>query len=281
MSTPAVPCSVPRALLADRHFLAAAAILAITAGAWGPVTHWLDIHTLKERVRWPARIQVSPDYRCISLDGNLGPFKRVPPPADPNFQDWEVIKPSDMETLGIGSDPGNWKSRRSNWYLSLLYRDLRVQPGLGDWLVQVFYYTGGRDTVPHVTEICAVAGGATVLSSDTMHFQISKSIDGWETKVPFQRTRYRMKEGMTRVDYYTFSMNGEFGVDRLWVRRRLINPFVRYAYFAKIQFSPLSGSADFDQMDRSAEEFLQYALPEVLKALPSGRDVKDLEQAAP
>ena len=35
---------------------------------------------------------------------------------------------------------------------------------------------------------------------------------------------------------------------------------------------------DFEQTDLAAEEFLRHALPEVLKALPSSRDIQAMER---
>jgi len=286
-SNPARPTSVARTILADRHFLVAAAILALTAGAWGPAMHWLDIHTLKERVPWPAPVRVSEDGRWTSLPDRLGPFRKIEPNdgllgADGKPVDGENVFPRhDLDTLGMESDPSNREKRCSNWYVSRLYVDPRPQAPVRLWGIGVFYYTGGRDTVPHVPEICMGAAGLKNVVSDRLVVNLPGLPEGWAKAVPFSRTRATDKDGRPRVEYYTFSMNGEFGVDRLWVRRRLINPFVRHAYFAKIQFSPLGGSADFDEMDLSAEEFLRSALPEVLKALPSSRDVKALERSTP
>jgi hypothetical protein len=293
-SSSAPPASIAKALLADRHFLLAAGILAVTAAGWGAATRWLNLTTFKDRVPWTKDAQVGPDFRLrlvpldpnTSLDGNLGPFHRLVPDEermakDPKYRNWEVHTRQNLEGLAIGTvvDRDNLAERKSNWYLIRRYVDTEPNAAVRVWQLDVYYYTGGADTVPHIPDICAEASGARILSSGSVRFQVPAAPDPWPKTVSFHRTRYTLADGESSAAYYVFSMNGVFGERRLWVRWELLNPFLRYAYFAKIQFSPLGGTADFDEMDRSAEKFMRYALPEVLKALPSSRDVKALEQA--
>jgi hypothetical protein len=293
-SSSARPASIARTLLADRHFVLAAGILVVTAAGWGAATRWLNLTTFKERVPWTKDAQVGSDFRLrvvpldpnISLDANLGPFRRLVPDEertakDPKYRNWEVHTRQNLESLAIGTvvDRDNLADRKSNWYLVRRYVDTRAGVASRLWQLDVYYYTGGADTVPHIPDICAEASGAKVLSSGSVSFPIPAAPEDWPRTVSFHRTRYSMPNGESSAAYYVFSMNGVFGESRLWVRWELLNPFVRYAYFAKIQFSPLGGTADFEEMDRSAQEFLQYALPEVLRTLPSSRDVKALEQA--
>jgi hypothetical protein len=304
-----------RALLADRHFLVAAAVLAVTAAGWEAATAWLGIHAQKQPVEWPSGVTVSGDFRLASLadelpaldvagavlmDANGKPivaFKRVLPnvelsKADPNHRDWEVLSDTDLETLSIGTsvDKGNLAKRCCNWYASRVYRDTRAGAPVGEWRLQVFYYTGGGDTVPHVPEICAAAGGAKVLDASRIQLAVQTVPEPWSREIPFTRTRYivhapRDSREYYSADYYTFSMNGAFSDSRLWVRWELLNPFIRCAYFAKMQFGPAWPSAGRPDgpaalaLDRAAEDFLRHVLPEVLKALPSRLDVQRQEQS--
>ena len=279
-----------KAVLRDRNFLVAAAVLAVTAAGWEAATWWLGIYAQKEPVAWPSGVQVSDDFHLTSLADEFGSFKRVAPnvelsKADPNYRDWEVFSKTDLESLSIGTsvDQDNLPKRCCNWYVSRRYKDTRPESPVREWNLQVYYYTGGGDTVPHVPEICAAASGAKVLDDPgptTVRLRIPTVAAPWAQEVPFTRTMYRRGEAYYAADYYTFSMNGTFGDSRLWVRWELLNPFIRHAYFAKIQFGPASVSqarpdgAAVAAMDRAAEDFLRHALPEILKALPSSRDVQ-------
>jgi hypothetical protein len=283
---------VLKSLLADKHFVIAAVILAITAAGWGAATRWLQLTTLKNPVPWPTSLAVGSDFRVLSLSGGkgldeLGPFKRLRPndeliEADANFSNWEIIKRTDLETLRIGTavDEDRYAGRKSNWYMVRYYNDTRPAAAIRVWRLELYYYTGEADTVPHIPDICAQAGGASILSSDTVAWQVPAAPDPWAKRdVPFHRTQYQLADGRKSSAYYTFSMNGVFSDSRTWVRWELLNPFLRYAYFAKVQFSPASGSALPEETDRAAEEFMRLALPELLRALPSSQDVKALEQA--
>jgi len=293
-SPSARPASIAKALVADRHFLLAAGILAVTWAGWEAATYWLKLTTFKERVPCTKDAQVGPDFRLrlvpldsnVSLDANLGPFRRLVPDEervakDPKYRNWEVHRKQDLETLSIGTvvDRDHLADRKSNWYLVRRYVDTEPNAAVRVWQLDVYYYTGGADTVPHIPDICAEASGAKVLSSGSVPFRVPAAPEDWPKTVSFHRTRYSLADGESSAAYYVFSMNGVFGERRLWVRWELLNPFIRYAYFAKIQFSPLAGTADFDEIDLAAEKFMRYALPEVLRALPSSRDVKALEQA--
>jgi hypothetical protein len=277
------PGSLVRALLGDKHFIIATVILVVAAAGWGAATRWLKLATIKERVPWPAGARVSDAFQLASLPDRLGPYRRylpseVPKPREGNVPDWEAVRSGDLETLGIGTsaDRDELPYRKSNWYVIRRYVDVRSLAAVRLWQLDVYYYTGGADTVPHIPDICAQAGGATIVASDSATFDIPRAPEGWPRAISLHRTRYSMPEGFASASYYVFSMNGAFMEDRLVVRRRLLNPFIRHAYFAKIQFSPIIGTTDPAQMDRAAEEFLQAALPEIMKALPSRADVEAL-----
>jgi exosortase len=280
------PVAIPRNSLADRHFIIAAAILAVTAGGWTWATEALHFTAVKNPVPWGARSTVSEDFRLTSLAEEMGPFKRVLPDVEsirggPSFRNWELFTKTDLESLKIGTDVDKTRlaDRRSNWYVSRIYRDTRPAAAVRAWRLDVYYYTGEADTVPHIPEICAQASGATILGGADVLFAVPAAPAPWAQSVPFRRTQYRLADGKSMVDYYTFSMNGAFSDSRGWVRWELLSPLLRHAYFAKIQFSPVQGVSEFEDSDRSAEEFIRYALPEVLKALPSSQDVAALEAA--
>lgn len=285
---PASAASIARGLLRDKHFLIASVILAVAAAGWGAAVNLLKLTTLKRPVPWPAAVKVnnSVDFRLISLADEFGPFKKVQPNDEimkglpEGHRDGEIVLSKEiMESLKIGTgvDSKRFSDRSCNWYVSRLYRDTRPQASVRLWQVDVFYYTGEADTVPHIPEICGGAAGQRVLQSDRVTVSVPEAGPGWAKTVPLMRTRLQDREGRQSVAYYMFSMNGVFSESRSWVRWELLWPFMRYAYFAKIQFS--RSVMDSEETDRSAEEFLRYALPEVLKALPTSADVQALEKS--
>jgi len=275
-------------LLKDRHFLVAAAVLAVTAIGWGAAVEILGIVMQKQAVPWPDGVQVDSHHRLLSLAKTFGPdgrYERVEGDGDKDGKpDGEIELEQDvLETLGVGSkyDRTRYGSRRSNWYVSRVYRDTQGQGQHKLWHLDVTYYTGGLDKVPHVPERCLVAGGASVLGTDTVKFTVSSDRLLWSGAIPFRRTRYATRGEfgpVYRLQYYVFSYNGRVVSDWKKVRGKLLNPFQRYSYFAKIQFGPRESVSDFAATDRAAETFIQHALPEVLKLLPAPEDVERLSE---
>ena len=193
-----------------------------------------------------------------------------------------------MELLKIGTslDRGRVGQRQSNWYFSRLYVDKRDDRPPRLWQLDVTYYTGGLDKVPHIPEICLVAGGATLVDSSEARFEVPGAPSPWDKPLDFRRVQYeRMDErsGAMRqaVQYYIFSLNGEPESNRLKIRRKLTYPSVKHCYFAKIQFAPSWAVTDTDETDRAAQEFIASSLPIVLQVLPSGRDIKRLDAGGP
>ena len=285
-------------LLKDRHFLVAAAVLTVAAVGWGAAVEILGIVMQKQPVPWPEGVQVDSHHRLLSLAKTFGPDgryervegdgvlwkKRGGKPDKDGKPDGEIEFQQDvLETLRIGTkyDRTRYESRRSNWYVSRIYQDVPAQGEHHYWHLDVTYYTGGLDKVPHVPERCLVAGGASILRTDTVKFTVSSDRPSWNGEIPFGRTHYvtRGKFGPDhRLEYYTFCFNGRPVSDWRQVRGKLLNPFQRYSYFAKIQFGPRESVSDFAATDRAAETFMRHALPKVLKLLPSPEDVERLSE---
>ena len=249
----------------------------------------------KMPVPWPARVQVDEDYRNVSLRRTLGPYRAVEE-DDPMCQYVDrqqgadiVFNDEDMDALGIGTaaDERRLPTRESNWYTSRIYRDHNVtdpdSPYLY-WQVDVYYYTGLRDSVPHVPEICQQVGGAKDLISESTTFTVAGVRKPWDVEVPFRRvTSWVARTGgvyRKRMEYYTFSVNDAPLTDRIAVRRTLNSPFVHHMYFAKIQFGPFGNRevGDPEEVDKAAEAFLQHLLPNVLEMLPTETDIHDLDK---
>ena len=283
---------------ANRHFLIAAVVLGTSALGWSLAVRVLEIATHKEAVPWPAGVRVDEDFRMVSLPDTFGSFEFVS--ADGELQrdqsgrpikdgrpDGETkVESETMELLKIGTstDKANLPKRKSNWLSIRVYRDRRVKPGraLRYWRAEIYYHTGGVDVVPHVPEICGVAGGAVLLGSDDIQVTLPHAPGEWGGKpIDFRRTRFERTDlsGATSryAQYYVFSLNGHPESSRNVVRLRLTSPFIRYAYFAKIQFAPLGSMIDARKTDEAAKEFARHFLPEALKTLPMPADVEKLD----
>ncbi len=264
---------------ANRHFMIAAIILAITAGGWSLAVEMLEIWTHKEPVPWPEVVKVNNEtFQIISLPERMGPFKLV--------DDREL--PEDiLEALKIGTtlDKARVDARRSNWYSSRVYIDTRPDSKFREWSLGLYYYTGGLDKVPHVGRVCLVASGATIQDASLIDFTAPNARGPWNAPTAFEQTRYSMVNRKTGqelhyLQYEGFVVNGQPETDRLAVRAKLMNPWVGHCYFAKMQFGPRGRINDIEEARKAAEEFVKEFLPHVLDTLPTGQSVKQLDDAS-
>jgi hypothetical protein len=288
-------------LLADRHFLAAVLILAASAAGWNAWVRLAKLATVKYPVPWPAGVQVNEGYRMTSLAERIGPYAFVSgdgvlefnkdgtPHKDGKPDGLGVMTKETLEMLKIGTsaDEKNLPRRRSNWFMIRTYEDTRVpaRHPLRFWRLEAYYYTGGVDRVPHVPEICAVMGGATHLRTVDLPVTIPGAPAPWGgTPVKFQQAVFQANENRGEgsaqfAQYYIFSLNGAPEGDRTAVRLTLASPFVRHAYFAKIQFYPLIALPDPAEAREAAKDFAARVLPDVLKALPMPEDIRKLDES--
>ena len=76
-----------------------------------------------------------------------------------------------------------------------------------------------------------------------------------------------------------FSVNGEPANDRLEVRKRLVSPFKKYCYYAKIELGAhkQTGALSLEQQDEMCRAFFAEMAPRLLEHLPSADDIRALE----
>jgi hypothetical protein len=276
------------------HFAAVAVLLLVVTVTWGYMQEHLQLAMQAEPIPWPDDVRMHEgEHRLASLPTKLGHFERVESDGllgEPDGKiDGEVIfEDKLLEQLTIGTtstDKERYPQRRSNWYLARIYRDTRRDPRdpLAFWHLQIFYYTGTRDTVPHIPERCGVAGGAVQTGGETLMFDILGR-GPWKEPVPIRRVNFEQQDltgagflPTKTATYYVFSSNGKPEPSREMVRLSLNNLFQRHNYFAKIQFQPLGAVADLAAVDDAAEKFAANVLPSVLFMLPMPDDVKALE----
>jgi hypothetical protein len=265
--------------LLQPNFVIAVIILSLTAILWEETRYRLGLVFMKEPVPWPIGQEVNDKHRLTTLANDFGDYAKFCP--DPNTDGETDIDEDTRATLGIGGDDLDKKrrpDRRSNWYVVRLYLDKRAE-AYSLWSLGVYYYTGGVDPVPHTPEVCLVSGGMSVTQRDVVPMTLSGTpAAGWQ-EVKVCRVLYRNKLGKQFADYYTFCVNGLPQHDRTAVRFELMDPRVRYNYFAKIEFSPRQEVTNLEASDRAAREFLSSALPKVLETLPTSDDVKKINEA--
>ena len=271
--------------LFERHFLIALAILLVASVGWNVAVRVLGFQLQKSPVEWPQGVEVNAQFRNVSFPKVLGNYTRLEKSesnpagkANSGQPDGERIIPDNvLESLGMGTglDRSLVEERKSNWYVSRIYG--RNSGGeYKNWLLDVTYYTGGLDTVPHIGENCLVAAGAVVLNSRDIQMDLSRCPSPWN-KIELRRVLFE-KDGQRLLQYYVFSLNGFPESNWIMVRLKLAGSFTKkYVYFAKIQFAPANSAMDEVQADREAKEFIEDCLPAVLKALPTPSDLERLE----
>jgi hypothetical protein len=267
------------------HFALAAGILLVAAVVWNIVL--IGKYFAKKPVPPPANAKFD-NHRLVNFPEKIGPYILA---ADgelsrDNETDGEpdglrVMREDDLDTLGT-------LRHDMNWYYMSCYRDTGAKAGSSGQYIQldITYYTGLLEAVPHVGERCIVAGGGTIDYSQCKPVPVnllplSSKWDKWQN-VKVYRTTYeiRQKDGtVTRASqYHIFSMNGEPNYDWIRVRWDMGALSLKYCYFAKIQVTTRASEPDVEKSDAICGEFMRYVLPEVLQFLASPDDVKKLEE---
>ncbi len=263
----------------NRHFVIGMVVLLVVA-ATVTLLGWV----VKYPVPWPEDVEVDEEFRMLSLADRFGPYAKVADIGE------VILKRSTKRALGLGTsyDRARYPKRRSNWYVIRLYEDTRIadrDDPYKFWHLEVYYYTGLRDKVPHVPLRCLEAAGAKVLSQEKVIFRAPAAPEPWDEEIAFQRTHWerinRIKQRQQGAEYYVFSLNG--GQERRWEKERFKMglPLPRYNYFAKIQFSPAGRTSmtSVSEADKAAAEFVKYSLPSIVATLPSAEDISKLGKA--
>lgn len=220
--------------------IASGLILAIFAAGWGPATNYLEIVTRKERIELLKPLDQFPD--------RLGDYFV---PADvPHAK--RILSPDMVSELGT-SDYVVWT------YLFPERQHGRYLPRFS-WFVT--YYTGIRDSIPHVPEECYFGGGFAEAESR----DVSIDMPG-VPELPDGRLRMRMirfenprSPGMNVYVLYFFKINSRFATGRNEARLAVALSS-RYNFYSKVEMS-FEGPVGADQeVLKEAERFLQLALP--------------------
>lgn len=180
------------------------------------------------------------------------------------------------------------------------FQDVRASERLEATVIvdlHVAYYTGLRDAVPHVPDVCVVASGYTPVGSDNLTLTNPDLPEQWAawrevtaTQSSFRQAASSFGPASERVSAYVFSVNGRPMNDRNDVRIFLSDPSRKYCYFAKIEMSAMalrqSRGGQTQQFllpdqehDRIVQEFWQAISGEVLSHFATELEIEQMEQA--
>ena len=280
------------------HFAVAAGILFVAAISWNGVLWRLKIALAKLPVPWPDCVQVE-GYRLTNFPEKIGPYIIVQDGEFSSKKDGipdgiDIVREDVLDSLGTTAS-------KYNWYYMATYRDTRVpgtiKEGKGRYVrLEITYYTGLLDAVPHVPERCLFAGGYTIVYEQSGLIPFEVKDPKIAAKLPPRWRRFNLyrtvgaRGGEKTAEYFVFSMNGIPTARWEVVRGKLMLFTVRYCYFAKIQIAVFKAGAyrgrvgivnetDLSISDQACRDFLSHALPDILRFLPSADDVKKLSSS--
>ncbi len=162
--------------------------------------------------------------------------------------------------------------------------------------LQVAYYTGTPDTVPHVPDRCFLGGGLEPVGSagqTMLHLAgptYSQEGNQWLVHRSRKPTPVRLPETDIQATIFTFTnpkqatlahnviyffaANGTFWATPDLVRLHGFGLRDRYSYYCKIEVL-VHGIGDREEATQVASGFLSEMMPEIMAALPDWRDVTE------
>ncbi len=284
--------SQKKSKIKNPHFVVAAGMLLLASVAWNTVL--AGKYFAKKPVPPPPHAKFE-EHRLTNFPARIGPYVLVGDgdPLGAGLSESEgkkpdglpdgitVLRAEDLDTLGTLKD--DW-----NWYYMAVYRDTRVAPGGNGYRIRldITYYTGLLEAVPHVGERCIVAGGGTIIYDQSKPIPVRFPVlpAAWKNwkDIEAYRTTYEVfnRDGTVAraSQYHFFSMNGKPEWDWMKVRWDMGALSLKYCYFAKVQIAAQMPEPDVEKSDAVCREFLEYVLPEVLQFFASADDVKKMEK---
>lgn len=148
------------------------------------------------------------------------------------------------------------------------------RPGISspEEIVQLFvtYYTGAPDQVPHVPEECYMGGSGYSVKTESI-LDVPVPALGPGQTIPVKVLEFEGSSlasgGGAKIVMYLFQTNGQFCADRMGVRSVLADPFVRHAYFSKLEltFGTQDALPTREKAIEAGKRFLAIVIPILLK----------------
>ena len=226
-------------------FLVAVGLLLCSALLAGPVASVLGYTRIKQRLELKAELN------AVEVE-KLAPYslRRV------GEHDGKILLPREIvDALG------------TNQYLSWKLEDTSLPKNdpLRFVDLNVTYYSGGHNLVPHTPDACMAGGGYNPVRLEHTGVDVP-GLGLADDRLPvrdcaFGRTKVFKEEHVEVI--YTFYCNGRFVASRDAVRVLLNNPRDTYAFFSKVEVS-FPGSSHEENI-RGAEKLLARLLPVLLE----------------
>ena len=133
-------------------------------------------------------------------------------------------------------------------YINWILKDTSVSEGDPAQYLGLFvsYYTGTPDKVAHIPEICRVANGWQIDNDENTEITAPDcGLESNNNKLPIRILDAELPQFNTRSQKqtiaYFFAVNGGYCCTRNQVRNRMNNWRNRYAFYSKIEITPLAG----------------------------------------
>ncbi len=264
--------------------------------------NWKQVFPLKVIVAFVVLLVFASSLKAVLHMVGAHLKKEPVPLAQPWYRLGEQVGPYKMEHDAPPMPADQERELGTTEYIVRIYRDTRLEPKQpGAYLrLHTAYYTGTIDTVPHVPDRCAVAGGAIAgvkstttlkLASPTLTPQEDGSLIGTtsrqsQVRVPGDIVPFRMisftdpnRPDAPFVIGYFFVANDSFVASAKGVRAKAFNFTDRYAYYCKVEVAPI-GVGDPDQAAKIVSEFLSHIMPDVMWCLPDWQKIQGDDQVA-
>jgi hypothetical protein len=261
------------------HFSIAAGLLLAATVGWTAVIKGLDLYFAKQPVPPPAVVQTE-DHRLTSFPKRIGPYVLAAGLFKDAPEGTTTVTEDVMGTLGMNK-------HKYNWYYMATFRDTRPNASEANRFLRldVTYYTGLIDAMPHIGDVCIVASGGRVLDDQggAVEVTVPGQAPPWN-RFDVRRTVYeilpteknRLGEQSLSSQYHVFSVNGRPIEARDKARAVLADLRMKYCYYAKIQTATVFSQPDVAAADAANREFLSYMVPVALEYLPSEAEVERL-----
>jgi hypothetical protein len=252
-------------------FAVVAALLIASASGlnWAVAALQLKFRKLPVPTREPL-IMISPKlgpWLQVNVDKQLNPdFEHELGTKDyvfRNYVDTRKLTPAERDKLIAAP-----LDERAGMVSALVTRDPSAHVRFA-----VTYYTGSVDTVPHVPDRCFAADGYRPTSFSVVSWPILPGNEATNLRlINFEDPIDSRASRPCQVSYF-FQVNGAYEQDPIFgVRDRLQNLFEQHAYFAKIEL--VTNLPKVEGAEAIMSDFLQHAMPDVIRVLPDFEAVK-------
>lgn len=179
------------------------------------------------------------------------------------FQDGDKSYSYRLEGQPVQLEPEMVDKLGTHEYISWTLRlrdDTAGQPTNQAFHLFVTYYTGKPDQVPHVPEECYLGNAFREVRNWLEHVSLP-SLAGKDQMADVQVLLFERQGGQLmgarqcQLVMYTFRVNDSWQAEREGVRRKLGNPFDKYAYFSKVELGfPLPPDMPEEAVKRAMQE---------------------------